>query len=325
MQAEYFGAIDIGGTKMAASVASRQGPLARVVERTVKSGPERALADQAMGLLEQACARAGIDCTQVHTVGVASCGPFVECEGLLCVSTPNICGGLSADADLPNDWTAIPLEQVLRERFARVVIENDCVSALAAERTFGAVVDEPDCIYVTWSTGIGFGLCVNGRILRGKHGNAGHGGHMLMSEVDDALCGCGNRGDLEALISGRNLGERLEMSTPDLFAAARRGEEAASAAAEQAGVRFGRALYNLTAVLDTRVFVIGGSVWNHHGDWLEPIVMREIRTRLPSLTEGVRIVPAKLGSVVADLGAYSLVLPPEWVADWRRSEPWTNI
>lgn len=325
MQDEILGAIDIGGTKIAASVAGIDGPLARVTAPTAKSGSERALPEQAVQLLEQACVQAGVAPQSVRTVGVASCGPFVQRDGKLCLSAPNICGGLSGADDLPNDWIAVPLQQVLDQRFARAVIENDCVAALAAERTFGAVIDEPDCVYVTWSTGIGFGLCVNGRILRGKHGNAGHGGHMLMSEVDPALCGCGNRGDLEALISGRNLGTRLQVPTPDLFAAARDGEANARAVAEQAARWFGRALYNLTAVLDTRVFVVGGSVWMHHGEWLLPFVMEEISSRLPALTAGVRVLPAGLGALVADLGAYSLVLPERWVAQWRTRTPWRAL
>lgn len=322
MKTEYYGAIDIGGTKISAGVGSRDGPLARVVEYTVKTGGERALPEQVLRLLDEAWAKAGVDGERIAGIGIASCGPFVRRDGMLCVCAPNICGGLSRATDLPNDWTAIPLEQVLRERCARVEMENDCVAALVAERTFGSVIDEPDCIYVTWSTGIGFGLCVDGRVLRGKHGNAGHGGHMLMSETQDALCGCGNRGDLEALISGRNLGARLGVPTADLFAAARGGDVRARAIAEDAARWFGRGLYNLAAVLDTGVFVIGGSVWTHHGDWLEPIVVREIESRLPALTAGVRLLPARLGNLAVDLGAYSLVLPDDWIMHWRQHEPW---
>jgi hypothetical protein len=84
---------------------------------------------------------------------------------------------------------------------------------------------------------------------------------------------------------------------------------------------FGRALYNLAAILDTRVFVIGGSVWNHHGDWLLPLVQPEIERRLPALTQGVSIVPAALGAVVADVGALSLVMPPDWMPQWRNTQP----
>ena len=88
---------------------------------------------------------------------------------------------------------------------------------------------------------------------------------------------------------------------------------------------FGRALYNLTATLDTRVFVIGGSVWSHHGDWLLPMVENEIASRFPSLTRGVTIKAAVLGELVVDIGALGLVMPTQWVAHWRLTQPWQRV
>ncbi|WP_233556242.1 ROK family protein [Noviherbaspirillum sedimenti] len=321
----YLGALDIGGTKLAATVANVSGPLARVVAPTARSGSERAVGEQAIALLEQACAHAGIDARRIARLGVSSCGPFVAAGGSIALVTPNLCGGLSGAADLPNDWTRIPLEAVLRERFADVVIRNDCIAALTGERSFGALQEEADCVYVTWSTGIGFGLCVDGHILLGKHGNAGHAGHMLLSGQSDALCGCGNRGDVEALVSGRNLGLRGGQGAAAIFAAARQGVAAERLLVEQAAHWFGKALYNLAATLDTRVFVIGGSVWMHHGDWLEALVRHEIASRLPALTAGVELKPAALGALVADIGALCLVLPSEWRRAWRQSQPWQAL
>ncbi len=325
MTTHIIAALDIGGTKMAAMVAGPQGPLARVTQPTPKTGTTRALPEQALALIDSACEQAQIDPAVLTTVGVASCGPFVREQGLLGLATPNICGGRRASTDLPNDWEVIPLEQVLRERFKHVVIENDCVAALTAERTFGALIDQRDCAYVTWSTGIGFGLCVDGHILRGKHGNAGHAGHMMISERDDALCGCGNRGDVEGLISGRNIANRLKRSAAEVFDLARDGNAAASAAAREAAQWLGRALYNVTVTLDTRCFAIGGSVWVHHGDWLAPFVQQEIEARLPALTSGVSVLPAALGGFVADIGAMTLVIPEAWIVDWRRTSPWQRL
>lgn len=320
-----IGALDIGGTKIAATVAGPDGPLARLTQPTPKAGSVRALPEQSIALLESACAQAGVSPERLKAVGVASAGPFERVDGMIGLANPNICGYGKNDPDLPNDWQVVPLEQVLRERFDHVVVDNDCVAALVAERTFGAVQDERDCVYVTWSTGIGFGFCVDGHVLRGKNGNAGHAGHMLMSEQQDALCGCGNRGDLEGLISGRNIGSRLNTSAIDLFGSARDGHPAAREAAMRAAQWFGRGLYNVAAALDTRVFAIGGSVWMHHGAWLIPIVMQEIESRLPALTRGVSIVPTELGGLVADVGALCLVMPQAWIGRWRESKPWSRI
>jgi len=318
------GALDIGGTKIAAGIANANGPLARVTEPTPKSGTPDTVARQCIAMLHAACDQAGVPREAIDAVGVSSAGPFAQVDGMLGLASPNICGGQAQSADLPNDWVVIPLEGPLREQFATVAIENDCVSALVAERTFGAVQGEPNCVYVTWSTGIGFGFCVDGHILHGKHGNTGHAGHMLMSESSDALCGCGNRGDLEALISGRNLANRLGQSTADVFDAARNNEPAARAIAEDAARWFGRGLYNVAVALDTRVFVVGGSVWQHHGEWLLPMVRRELDTRMHALTDGVEIVPARLGGLVADFGAFAQVMPQEWVQGWREREAWKH-
>lgn len=318
-----IGSLDIGGTKVAATVATRDGVLCRLTAPTKKSGSNDALPLQIIELLRSACRQAGV--AAVDAVGVCSAGPFSRIDGHLALVTPNICGGLSAENDLPNDWDHIPLERVLRRQFERIEICNDAVAALHAERSFGAVRNEPDCIYVTWSTGVGFGLCVDGRVLGGKNGNAGHAGHMLMSETSDAVCGCGNRGDLEGMISGRNLARQSRRSTIALFNSARAGDPDAHALVIGAAQWLGRALYNLCAVLDTRRIVLGGSVWEHHGEWLAPFVQQEIGIRMPALTRDVELLPAQLGRLVADIGALSLVMPAEWKDDWNRRRPWQEL
>ena len=325
MASLLLAALDIGGSKMAATIADASGPLARVVQATVKSGAADAIGQQALHLIAAACAKAGVKPDNISRVGVSSCGPFAfEQQGLGLVS-PNLCGGLTRSDDLPNDWTFIPLEIILRSQFTDVVIENDCIAALTAERCFGAAQDEPNSVYVTWSTGIGFGLCVDGHILRGKHGNAGHAGHMLLSDSDDALCGCGNRGDLEALISGRNLGRRRGRPAAEIFTAAQAGETDALAIVKEAAHWLGRGLYNLTATLDTQCFLIGGSVWRHHAGLLAPLLNAEITTRFSALTHGVTVGSAALDELVTDMGALALVIPAEWKDEWRAQKPWTSL
>ena len=310
---------------MAATVANENGPLARVVQATLKSGLPDAIGQQALRLIAAACSKAGVEPEQISSVGVSSCGPFAFQQQSLGLVSPNLCGGLTRSDDLPNDWTFIPLETILRSQFADVVIDNDCVAALTAERSFGAAQNETNAVYVTWSTGIGFGLCVDGHILRGKHGNAGHAGHMLLSESSDALCGCGNRGDLEALISGRNLGKRLGRSTEEIFTAAQAGETDSLAIVKEAARWLGRGLYNLTATLDTSCFIIGGSVWRHHAGLLAPLLEAEISARFSTLTQGVTIRGAALDEFVTDVGALTLVMPAEWLDGWRKQQPWLSL
>ncbi len=318
-------ALDIGGTKMAACLADESGPRVRVVAPTILHGAPDAVARQGLQMLAAAAQQAGITLDSVRDIGVSSAGPFEQRDGQLAILPPNMCGGIARNGQLPNDWTHIPLEAVLHERFDTVRIVNDCVAGLHGERAFGAAPDEPNAIYVTWSTGIGFGLCVDGHVLHGKHGNAGHAGHMLMSELSDALCGCGNRGDLEGMIAGRNLGNRIGRPLAEVFAAARAGEHEALDIVHDAARIFGRALYNLTAILDIRCILVGGSVWRQNDDLLLPLVQAQISSRYPALTAGVTVGSAALDELVTDIGALTLVMPSGWLPRWRAERPWEAL
>jgi len=315
--------IDIGGTKVAVSLAggTNQGagskPIGRRAEPTATAGDPGALARQVLRLVRQVCAEQGVAEDRVTQAGVSSCGPFVhavhEGRARIELANPNICGGLAGPArGLPNDWTSVPLEAPLAQRFAQLRVENDAVAALEAERLWGALQGVPHCAYVTWSTGIGAGLCVDGRILRGKNGNAGHAGHTFATDDPmGLLCGCGNLGDVEALVAGnalqRRFAERGWADAAALMQAASGGDAAALAVVHELCRVLGRMLYNLVALLDLQRISLGGAVFLHHRDLLLPRLQAEVSRHLPALTEGVQLVPAGLGLAVGDYAAMALV------------------
>ncbi|HEY3048798.1 MAG TPA: ROK family protein [Polaromonas sp.] len=304
--------VDVGGTKVAVSVADARGIHGRLVEPTAKEGASDALGRQVLRMIGESCRLANVPQAALSAVGVASCGPFVLKQGLVELAAPNICGGLAGKArGLPNDWTTAVLEAPLRAAFAQVRIENDAIAALEAERRWGALQGLKHCAYVTWSTGIGMGLCVDGHVLRGKNGNAGHAGHMFVSDNDDALCGCGNVGDLEGLVAGNAIARRFSAQAyPDsttLLIAASAGETGAVAIVDELCRVMGRALYNLVVTLDLQGISVGGSVFWHHRDYLLPRLQSVIAGKLPALTDGFELVPAGLGERVGDFGAFALV------------------
>lgn len=305
--------VDIGGTKVSVSVVDQRGILGRRVEPTAKQGASDALARQVLRMIGESSAAAQIRREDLAAVGVASCGPFVLNDGQVELAAPNICGGLAGAArGLPNHWTTALLEAPLREVFAQVRIENDGLAALKAERRWGALQGMADCAYVTWSTGIGVGLCVDGQMLRGKNGNAGHAGHMFVSDNNDALCGCGNIGDVEALVAGnampRRFGALGYADAASILIAARAGETGAVAIIDDICRVMGRALYNLVVTLDLQRISIGGSVFWHHRDYLLPRLQAHISGRLPALTDGFVLVPAGLQDRVGDYAALALVV-----------------
>ena len=309
--------VDIGGTKVAVSMADRNGIRGRVTEPTVKEGASDALGQQIIRLIGQSCQIAGLDAADISAVGVSSCGPFVIRDGCVELAAPNICGGLAGPArGLPNTWTSAVLEAPLRAAFRKVRVENDCIGALEAERRWGAlqVNGQPmdHCAYVTWSTGIGLGLCVDGHILRGKNGNAGHAGHTFVSDNNDALCGCGNTGDVEGLIAGNAIARRFAgLGYPDaatLLVAAKAHDKRAVALVDGLCGVMGRTLYNLVVTLDLQRISLGGSVYWHHRDYLLPKLQAFMRGKLPALTAGCDLVSAGLGDKVGDFGALALVV-----------------
>ncbi|KQT09417.1 ROK family protein [Ramlibacter sp. Leaf400] len=302
--------IDIGGTKVAVSLNDGSGLelVARRSEPTAKEGDNDALAVQVLRMVEAACAEAGVPSGQVQCAGVSSCGPFVMVDRRIELAAPNICGGLAGGGrGLPNDWMTALLEAPLAQRFRQLRIENDCVAALEAERRWGALQGVDDCAYVTWSTGIGTGLCVDGHVLRGKNGNAGHAGHMFVSDNDDALCGCGNIGDLEALVAGASVAHRFGADAATLLKRAQAGDAGAVRIVEELCRVLGRGLYNLVVTLDLRRISLGGSVYWNNRDYLLPRLREHVAGHLPALTAGCELVTAGLENRVGDYAALALI------------------
>lgn len=315
--------VDIGGTKVAVTLArtSAKGDellkLTRCVEPTAKEGATDAVAQQVLRLTQKAQALAlqnGIaesDVATLSAMGISACGPFVLNQGMVELAAPNICGGLAGpERGLPNTWMSALLEAPLQAHLpsTRIRVENDGVAALEAERNWGALKGYDHCAYLTWSTGIGVGLCVDGHILRGKNGNAGHAGHMFVcDDADLALCGCGNVGDVEGLAAGNAIERRWGVGAQVLLAQAAAGDAAALAKVDALCRVIGRTLYNLIATLDLQAISLGGSVFWHHQEVLLPRLRAEVNGKLTALTDGVLICPAGLGADVGDYAALALV------------------
>ncbi|RIX73487.1 ROK family protein [Acidovorax cavernicola] len=303
--------VDIGGTKVAVSLsASSDAPLiGRRSEPTAKTGNNDAVAVQILRLIDEVCAEQGVDPASIDRVGVSSTGPFELHDGMVELATPNICGGIAGPArGLPNQWMTAIIEAPLARRFGQVRVENDAVAGLEAERHWGALKGFDHCAYATWSTGVGVGLCVDGRALRGKNGNAGHAGHsFVVDDASAALCGCGNLGDVEALVAGNSISRRFGQSAPDLFSAASAGEPHSLEIVDALCRVLGRMLYNMIITLDLQRISLGGSVFWHHRDFLLPRLQAQIDGKLAPLTRGVLLVPAGLGDKVGDYAALALL------------------
>ena len=269
-------AVDIGGTKLAAGRVDAAG---RLLARAVRATPVECDAEDLLALVLDAVAevRAGDE----TAVGVGCGGPMAP--GGDTVSPLNIPA-----------WHEFPLRGRLVAHLSLPVhIDNDAKALALGEGWVGAARGHRDFIGMVVSTGVGGGIVLDGRLLGGAAGNAGHIGHVIV-EPEGRTCSCGAVGCLEAEASGTAI-------------AARTGQPAAEARPaerERAGRLVGRAVASVANLLDLRLAVVAGSVALGFGDDLFGPAQAEIdRSARIGFSRGARIVPAGLGDEGPLVGA----------------------
>jgi glucokinase len=321
---DIIATVDIGATKTTASLCTREGIIIRVYQKTKLEGPEDTIPRQVKELIDACFIRSGLGTEGLKAVGISTAGPFQKLDGYLHLVSPNICGGMAPERGiLPNEWKLVPLERVLSDHYDNIVIQNDAVSGVVAESIFGSGKGLDNLLYATWSTGIGTGALVDGRLIKGKNGNAPHGGHVFL--VDGGpRCGCGDDGHLEALSSGTAIARDYGggASTAEVFGSYHKGDEKAIRIINEASRHFARGLASINNILDTEMIIIGGSVFLNNVDVLLPLVKEEFYRSFPTLSREVQIVPTTLGEHLGDLAALSLVIQNDWIDPWKIKRPW---
>lgn len=303
--------VDVGGTKTAALLVTADG---NVEARTVLPTPA---ADQAATLATLEAAVDEVLVEGVSAIGVGAAGLVDVRTGVL-LSSPNLA------------WRDVPLRDRIAGTFRLpVTVDNDATAAAWAEARLGASRGSRDSLFVGVGTGIGGGIVMGGRLLRGAHGFAGEIGHFIVDPTGPA-CGCGNRGCWEQVASGlaiarsgrravtehpTSLIARLaegypERVTGELVAqAAREGDEVAIAILSEVGRRLGEGVAGLVNILDPEVVVVGGGAAASGDLLLDPAreahrATVEGRDHRPA----VPIVPAQLGNDAGAIGAALLAL-----------------
>jgi glucokinase len=288
-----FLAVDIGGTKLAAGIVTKDGEL---VARSQVPTPEHDVWKALSSLIVGQISATSCD---VVACGVGTGGPM----------TPG--GELVSALHIP-EWRNFPLRAHLSELTGcETYICNDAQALVLGEQWRGAAQGERDVIGMVVSTGVGGGIISNGKLLRGRLGNAGHIGHVIV-EPNGRLCACGSRGCLEAYASGRSIAAITGMSAAD----------ATAEVIERVGLLVGRALVSVAALVDARLAVIGGSVALGFGEAFFAAVQREIDThaRLDFITE-LRVVSAGLGDAAPLIGAAAVAKYGREHADERDDHP----
>ncbi len=235
--------IDLGGTQVRVAMARSDGNLiASVKTKTPPLKTPQGLVDWAAGEIERLRGN-----QKVTSIAIGAPGPIDLNRGIL-VNPPNL------------PWRNVPLAQMLsRATGAKVHLANDADMAGLGEFSRGAGRGTRNMIYITWSTGVGGGLIIDGRLHRGAHGTAGEIGHMII-DPNGPVDSCGQRGCLEAFIGGANLAKETGQPASELFAAAARGDHHARMVVERSARYMGIGLISLTNIIDPEMFVLGGGV-----------------------------------------------------------------
>lgn len=308
--------VDVGGTKIAAGVVDATGHLlAKVRLSTPAATAESVEAGIAAAVLEL---KAGYD---VAAVGVAAPG-FVDAQRTTLRFTPNL---PMADR---------PLRALLEPRVGLpVVVENDASAAAWGEYRFGGGRGVSDVVLLTVGTGLGGGIVLDGRLLRGAFGIAGEFGHVRI--VPGGLpCGCGNRGCWEQYTSGRALirqAQALARANPPrasrllelaggqveaiagamITRAAADGDPASVELLAELGRWLGEGIADIADVLDPAVVVIGGGV-SEAGDLLLEPARKAFSASLSAGSHRPHLVirAAELGNDAGLIGAADLARVP---------------
>ncbi|MBU4490672.1 MAG: ROK family protein [Actinobacteria bacterium] len=306
--------IDIGGTKIAVAAVDAGGEMLVEGEFPSPSRDGDAMVEAFGSLIGREFDRYREKGLDVRAVGIAAAGYILQGEGIL-LESPNIA------------WRMVPLRQIAVEVTGLpAFLDNDANGAAAGERFVGAARGVDDFVYLTLGTGVGGGVYVGGKPLRGHRGMGAELGHIVI-DPNGPVCGCGHRGCLEVFASGTALGREaagvvagdtdsvlLEMAGGEagritgkmVSRAAERGDRAALRAYEIWSGYLGMGIVDLIHIFDPELVVLGGGV-SESGHLFIDSVRRAVSERgIASLVEGVRIVLSELGNEAGVVGAAGL-------------------
>ncbi len=288
------GAIDIGGTKIAAALVDSEGRIISQAERPTES--QRGFPDglaRTVALLRDLIRETG---AKLGGIGIGCTGPVDPFTGIL------------GTVDLLPGWQGGALVDGLAEAFqVPVAMENDADAAGLAEAVWGAGRGKRRFLYVTVGTGIGVSIILDGVLYRGVDGSHPEIGHQVI-DASGPLCYCGAHGCWESLASGPAVAvwakTRMgDLTTEQICRKAESGDPAALEVMERQGYYLGLGLANLVTIFCPDMIALGGGVMKSGHLFLDRArqVVRQICTLVPA--DKAELAIAKLGADTPLVGA----------------------
>ena len=309
--------VDVGGTKCAVTYGQKEGFELHIREkiRFATTDVDETIAN-IVRAVDDVMRKNGLTAGTTAAIGVSCGGPLDSRTGVV-MSPPNLPG-----------WDNIPIVKLLGDRFGiRTGIHNDANACALAEWKFGAGIGARNMAFLTFGTGLGAGLILDGKLYAGTNDNAGELGHIRLSDFGPV--GYGKCGSFEGFASGggiaqlarfkvsekHQMGQRVSWCAPgqldeitarDVADAAAAGDELALEIYRISATYLGRGLAIVIDLINPEVIVIGG-IYTRNREMMEPFVLREIeREALSHARRVCSIRPAALGEQIGDYAALSV-------------------
>ncbi len=320
---KYLIGMDLGGTKLLTVLMDRHFKILAQKKSKIESAKgEKYFLHTVTESVRETAEDAGVKMDSLAAAGMGAPGIIQPKKGMVLIS-PNI-------PFLKNYPLKAKLEKCLR---IPVVLENDANTGLIGEHEFGAAKGYSDVIGLFMGTGIGGAILLNGKLHRGVINAAGEAGHMILQR-DGALCGCGQRGCLEAyggrvaiaseaaVLAVRQKAKNLFRETGTevskiksgvLAKSIRAGDESLEELIRERASWTGVAMANIANLLNPEMFVLGGGMVEALGN----IIVKEaketmLKYGMPAIVKNVKVIPAKLKDYSIVKGAGKLAADLVW-------------
>ena len=277
-----FLGLDIGGTKCAVVLGDSAGQMLREIRFPTE--------DFKSTLAKLFSAADELFDESVVAIGVSCGGPLSSARGVI-MSPPNLPG-----------WDDVHIVDMLKERYGvPAYLKNDADACAIAEWKFGSARGYKNAIFLTFGTGMGAGLILNGAPYSGACDMAGEVGHIRL--YDGGHVGYGKAGSFEGYCSGGGIAQYGRGSAKELAERARRGDAEALAIFEKIGSDLGRGIAYLVDILNPEVIVIG-SIYTRAEELIAPSMWKALKAEALSLSvESLKILPATLGDNIGNAAA----------------------
>ena len=305
MNKEFLLGIDIGGTKCAVILGRTGDTDEKIIERcafpTLVERGWRKVVDELLVTTDSVLEKYKIKTEQIKGIGISCGGPLDSKRGVI-MCPPN----------LP-DWDNVPVVKIFEDHFGvKTNLQNDANACAVAEWKYGAGKGTRNCIFLTFGTGMGAGLILDGRLYSGTNDMAGEVGHIRLA--DDGPEGYGKKGSFEGFCSGGGIsrladftaGKKMNLTAKELAENMYKGDKFSTEVYTKCAERLGTGLSVLIDILNPEVIVIG-SIYARNTKFFDSVILPVIkRETLENSASVCKILPAELGEQIGDFAALGL-------------------